>query len=141
MPYWSYLCFDILHNPGIILGMGSANETQSYIVTLSLVGWTHTQNDPIIWDHLKPLKPSDIHKEVSHYSYLQLHIENDENAAAGPEGKTPEDEDKQTNSNQSTHAGNLADKLFVTPAARRDTYCIPAQEKVSVLYWMITYQC
>ena len=28
------------------LGMGSANERHSYIVTLSLIGWAHTQNDP-----------------------------------------------------------------------------------------------
>ena len=31
----------------IILGMGSANEEQRYIIiTLSLIGWAHTQNDP-----------------------------------------------------------------------------------------------
>ena len=30
----------------IILGMGSANERRRYIVTSSLVGWTHAQNDP-----------------------------------------------------------------------------------------------
>ena len=31
--------------PGIILGMGSANERR-YIVTSSLIGWAHIQNDP-----------------------------------------------------------------------------------------------
>ena len=31
---------------GIILGMGSANERWHYIVTSSLIGWAHTQNDP-----------------------------------------------------------------------------------------------
>ena len=31
---------------GITLGMGSANERQSYIVTLSLIGWAHSQNFP-----------------------------------------------------------------------------------------------
>ena len=30
---------------GIILGMGTANERQRYIVTLSLIGWAHTLND------------------------------------------------------------------------------------------------
>ena len=30
----------------IILGMGSANERQCYKITLSLIGWTHTKNDP-----------------------------------------------------------------------------------------------
>ena len=32
--------------PGIILGMGSANERWRYIVMSSLIGWAHTQNDP-----------------------------------------------------------------------------------------------
>ena len=32
--------------PGIILGMGSANERRRYIVTSSLIGWAHTYNDP-----------------------------------------------------------------------------------------------
>ena len=31
--------------PEIILGMGSANERRRYIVTASLIGWAHTQND------------------------------------------------------------------------------------------------
>ena len=31
---------------GIILGMGSANERRRHIVTSSLIGWVHTQNDP-----------------------------------------------------------------------------------------------
>ena len=31
---------------GIFLGMGSANKRQHYIVTLSIIGWAHTQNDP-----------------------------------------------------------------------------------------------
>ena len=29
-----------------ILGMGSANESRHYIITLYLIGWAHTQNDP-----------------------------------------------------------------------------------------------
>ena len=28
----------------IILGVGSVNESQNYIVTLSLTGWSHAQN-------------------------------------------------------------------------------------------------
>ena len=31
---------------GINLGMGSANERRHYIVTLSLIGWAHSQIDP-----------------------------------------------------------------------------------------------
>ena len=31
---------------GIILSMGSANESRRYIVTSSLIGWAYTQNDP-----------------------------------------------------------------------------------------------
>ena len=31
---------------GLILGMGSANERRRYIVTSSLIGWAHAQNDP-----------------------------------------------------------------------------------------------
>ena len=34
------------YNLGIILGMGSANERQHYIVTSSLIYWAHAQNDP-----------------------------------------------------------------------------------------------
>ena len=34
---------------GIILDMGSANEKRRYIVTSSLIGWAHTENDPCVW--------------------------------------------------------------------------------------------
>ena len=46
---WPHFCF----SAGIILCMGPANEGRRYIVTLSLIGWTHTQNDPCqcIWNH------------------------------------------------------------------------------------------
>ena len=33
------------HSPGIILGMGSANERWCYIITLSPIEWAHTQNE------------------------------------------------------------------------------------------------
>ena len=33
-------------DPGIILGKGSANERRRYIVTSSLIGRAHAQNDP-----------------------------------------------------------------------------------------------
>ena len=33
-------------NPGLILGIGSANERRHYIVMPPLIGWVHTQNDP-----------------------------------------------------------------------------------------------
>ena len=34
--------------PGIILSMGFANGRRCYIITPSLVGWAHTQNDPFV---------------------------------------------------------------------------------------------
>ena len=37
-----------LISPGIILCMHPANERRRYIVTSSLIGWVHTQNDPCI---------------------------------------------------------------------------------------------
>ena len=44
---------DIAFMLGIILGMGSVNERRRYIVTASLIGWAHTQNDAymssLIW--------------------------------------------------------------------------------------------
>ena len=36
-------------DPGNILYMCPANERQRYNVTSSLIGWTHSQNDP--WGH------------------------------------------------------------------------------------------
>ena len=57
---WSSCTNGLLHRPywieidrvtGIILAMGSANERRRYIVTSSLIGWAHTQNDP--WVHTK----------------------------------------------------------------------------------------
>ena len=45
----SYYKHAFLYPPGIILCMCPANETQRYIVTLSLIGWAHSQND--IWHH------------------------------------------------------------------------------------------
>ena len=41
---WAYMCLSTV----VVLcqgGMGSANETQRYIVTLCLIGWAHTQSD------------------------------------------------------------------------------------------------
>ena len=40
---------DPLSIPMIILGMDSANECRRYIVTSSLIGWAHIQNDPYTW--------------------------------------------------------------------------------------------
>ena len=47
MWWWPEVIYVITHKftPGIILGMGSANERRRYIVTSSLIGWAHTQND------------------------------------------------------------------------------------------------
>ena len=32
--------------PRIAVGMGAANDRRNYIITSSLIGWAHTQNDP-----------------------------------------------------------------------------------------------
>ena len=40
------LCNAFSYWPNPYLGMGSANERRRYYVTPSLIGWTHTQNDP-----------------------------------------------------------------------------------------------
>ena len=42
---WCKMCI-----PGIILCLGSANERWRYLITSSLIGWAHTQNDP--WIHM-----------------------------------------------------------------------------------------
>ena len=39
---------------GTILCMPPANDRLRYIVTASLIGWTHTQNDPCSWWQLGP---------------------------------------------------------------------------------------
>ena len=46
-------CNNIMLYPGIIFWMPPANETQCYIVTSSLIGWVHTQNDPCIPDGVR----------------------------------------------------------------------------------------
>ena len=38
---------------GIILYKPPANERRRYIVTSSLIGWTHTQNDPQITSEMR----------------------------------------------------------------------------------------
>ena len=44
------VCWDISHTVSvIILCMRPANGRRRYIVTLSLIGWAHTQNDPCIY--------------------------------------------------------------------------------------------
>ena len=40
---------------GIILGMGSANERRCYNITLSLIGWAHSQNGNWIWKQIPKL--------------------------------------------------------------------------------------
>ena len=37
-----------IHTPGIILDVGSANGRRRYIVTWSLIGWTHIQRGIIM---------------------------------------------------------------------------------------------
>ena len=48
---WCIWCFILvlflwITTPGIIFGMGSANERQRYILMSSLIGWAHSLNDP-----------------------------------------------------------------------------------------------
>ena len=45
---------------GIIRGMDSANDRRRYIVTSSLIGRTHTQNDPYKWPILTLLTRDEI---------------------------------------------------------------------------------
>ena len=35
-----------MERAGITLGMGSFNERRRYNVTIFIIGWAHTQNDP-----------------------------------------------------------------------------------------------
>ena len=39
---------------GFILCMHPSNERRRYIVTLSLIGWAHTQNDPCMYSYFSP---------------------------------------------------------------------------------------
>ena len=62
----------MIYNAGIILWMHPANKRWRYIVTSSLIGWAHTQNDPdtgifIIGEHLIDLltKPLYIYRKIS----------------------------------------------------------------------------
>ena len=44
-------CNAMMLNQGSFLYMHSANERRRYIVTSSLIGWAHTQNDPCsMWE-------------------------------------------------------------------------------------------
>ena len=52
-PRCAMILYSYGRKSGIILGMGSANERHCYIVTVSLIDWAHTQNDP--WE-IPPLK-------------------------------------------------------------------------------------
>ena len=47
--FGSFLCRGMTLYAGFILCMCLANETPCYIVKSSLIGWTHTQNDPSVW--------------------------------------------------------------------------------------------
>ena len=53
------------YTTGIIPGIGSANERRRYIVTSSLIGWTHTQPDP--WP--EPLK---LYLWQSHFNHMSV---------------------------------------------------------------------
>ena len=45
--------YSVSTEAGIILYMRPANERWRYTVTLSLIGWAHTQNDPC-WGYWWP---------------------------------------------------------------------------------------
>ena len=54
--------------PGIIVGIGSSNEGQRYIVTSSLIGWAHTHNDPWIPDDF----PHMLQAQYTHWYWSSL---------------------------------------------------------------------
>ena len=61
---------------GTILGMGSANERRCYIVTMPLIGWAHTKNDPYISSaQTHPLRYYTIN-EVKKYFYATVRTQN-----------------------------------------------------------------
>ena len=67
MPY-TFNVILIISSSGIILWMHPANERWRYIVTSSLIGWVHTQNDPCIpyiKVHLNNNKSS--HQHIYHW--------------------------------------------------------------------------
>ena len=62
--------------PGIILGMGSANERRHYIVTSSLIGWAYNQNDPVYPCQISQLSFKalrTLHTQVMIFNPCQLH--------------------------------------------------------------------
>ena len=55
--YWLLSIYLVKPFSGILLCMRSANKRWRYIVTLSLIGWAHTQNNPcILNDIICPIK-------------------------------------------------------------------------------------
>ena len=52
----------------IILCMHTANERWRYKVTPSLIGWTHTQNDPCSWERLGDSEFREIEKMLKNVS-------------------------------------------------------------------------
>ena len=62
------------YGAAIILAMVWANERRRYIVTSSLIGWAHTQNDPWWWgSHMKSGKISQ-NLEIIWYCSLVLQL-------------------------------------------------------------------
>ena len=61
-PAWSFWrqCNVFITDSGIILHMRPANERRRYVVTSSLIGWVHTQNDPCRF----PIAPQGHHMSV-----------------------------------------------------------------------------
>ena len=43
------VCLNLVLHLGMILGMGSTNESRRYNVTPSSIGWAYIQNDPWCW--------------------------------------------------------------------------------------------
>ena len=69
VPEWS-IKKDTLVISAVSLCMGSANEKRRYIVTSSLIGWAHTQNNPCIYISYDRWHPTNEMSPVS----LQLSI-------------------------------------------------------------------
>ena len=68
-------CISQVRLAGITQGMGSANERRRYIVTPSLIGSDHTQNDPwvvVLYKIALSYQGTSSLKKVFHILYLWI---------------------------------------------------------------------
>ena len=55
--------------PGVIMGLGSANERRRYIVMSSLIGWMHTRNEPC--RQMRYICEMDSHDYAAHHNAIR----------------------------------------------------------------------